>query len=801
MTDRSSSKMTLKIIVTIILAIVAMIAFWGISEYNYKRISEPINQLSKPNYKLETVNKLFKKIVFFDQLQNTKFQASDNNEDELENEIFTTIHHLQALFSSDSIQLKRLQSLEQILQERKSIYNQFTIINQEYLANDSLNNKIERLLDFINSNNKSRDSALFTTQSSITSKVIEDSSNKSEKENFWSNLFKRKKNKPAKEIKHFILEQLKVSVDTLLLQHEDSIVDRLGQSIAMLESDRKKQLNIVINKRLQLEQANATLIHTMLTLLDELEQDVEVEMIQYNAAAKNIINDGIFMNKLILIISTFICLILLFLIINDIFKSNQYKKELLFQKNQAEALSAFKQKFLSNLSHELRTPLQSIIGYTELAEYKKNEDNFEIEHIKHASHHLLNVVNQVLDLGRINNQNFELKNETFLLSQLINEVCSIIQIKAKEKHLDFLIDSADHLNYLVVCDSFRLKQILLNLLDNAVKYTKVGSVELIISPTLLKENIRLKCIIKDTGIGISEDNLDKIFDDFHQLHEYNDSLGNGLGLSIVKELIQHFNGSITVNSKVGEGSIFIVDITLPLVKSDTQNELKPIQRPLGIEKGIVWIIDDDPIILEICQRFGSLMNLQIITFSDPLVALTTVCPNNLFAILIDMRMPLMNGIDFMKQFKIKPRNKGSFHISLIAFTAQVLYEEIDQFLQLGYDKVLLKPFTKSEFEQLLFACFEKNERISIDIEDDLFDFFIDQSKNDIHALLQEIELENLKEIREITHQLASRFAQVGLIDWSNFYRELEINAHSKKAIDFLTAHIICKKHLEELNKL
>src|SRR5690606_24504477 len=236
--------------------------------------------------------------------------------------------------------------------------------------------------------------------------------------------------------------------------------------------------------------------------------------------------------------------IMLYLILGDIRRNNAYRLALEAAKEEAEYHAAAKQRFLANMSHELRTPLQSIIGYSEQLKQEHPVEDTKIDAIYQSSEHLLQIVNEILDYSRITSGKIVLNEKPFSVEDLANSVVAVMKTQAHAKGLtlDFntrILGSGD-----VLGDAFRIKQILFNLLGNAIKFTDQGKVTLNVSTVVYANKTELNIVIKDTGKGIPAEDLERIFNDFEQSENANSGVyfGSGLGLSIVKAICESMNG-------------------------------------------------------------------------------------------------------------------------------------------------------------------------------------------------------------------------------------------------------------------
>jgi len=237
--------------------------------------------------------------------------------------------------------------------------------------------------------------------------------------------------------------------------------------------------------------------------------------------------------------------------------------ELTEAKHQAELANRTKSEFLANISHDLRTPLNGILGYAQILARDTSLDERvqnAVSIIEKSGNHLLNLINDILDVSRIEADKLHLDREPFFLGSFLDDIADIVSLQARQKGLQLFVDFSDELHPVVVGDEKRLRQVLLNLLNNAVKFTPKGHVRF----SARTEGETLQIEVEDTGIGIPEDELEAIFSPFKQLTKHIQSEeGTGLGLAIVKRLVTMMDGEVSVESTPGKGSRFSLKVTLP----------------------------------------------------------------------------------------------------------------------------------------------------------------------------------------------------------------------------------------------
>ena len=395
------------------------------------------------------------------------------------------------------------------------------------------------------------------------------------------------------------------------------------------------------------------------------------------------------------------------------------RKDLENSKLQAESANKAKSEFLANMSHEIRTPLNAIMGFSDLISNlslsEKQKKYFDS--INMAGHSLLTLINDILDLSKIEAGMLELQYEYFDIKDVLKEIQLIFQLKLVEKDLKFEIDLDNNLPPSLYLDEVRIRQILLNLVGNAIKFTNRGFIRIAISLiSLNKEDktLDLSIEVEDSGIGIPDDDLEMIFEEFKQQSSHDNRIygGTGLGLSIVKRLTERMKGHLTVKSTVGVGSSFKVNLLG--VKIGEMNVSKDLNtkvrlKDLKFHSQRVLIVDDIVSNRDMVRELLHSVNLRTAEAANGKEGLMTVEEFNPDLILLDIRMPVMDGYEMLAELK---KNKNTNHIPVIAMTASV-YTDINSLIrEQGFYNYLLKPIDINKLLQDIYFLFNKKELTS-----------------------------------------------------------------------------------------
>ncbi len=383
-------------------------------------------------------------------------------------------------------------------------------------------------------------------------------------------------------------------------------------------------------------------------------------------------------------------------IVKDVTVEHELQQELKVALEKAEAASRAKSTFLSQMSHEFRTPLNVIQGMATLLEDKiTNQHALElVEDLKKAAEHLTSLIGDILDLAKIESGKFALQERPFDLKGLIEDIEGVLGVQAGLKDLEFRVRFPEKVHRYYMGDPVRIRQIIFNLAGNAIKLTQTGSVE--VSVSCLEETAdkkRLAIEVSDTGPGIPEDVLSNLFSPFVQAEEGRKAGGTGLGLSIAKEFAEMMNGSIKVESTVGEGSVFTVVLELKPVDSALVPK-KVSDADLDVEPGLALVADDVPMNRKVLRMFLEKRGWQVQEASNGKEVLGLLEREGTFdVVLMDVSMPEMDGVEAAKRMK---EHHVWRRIPVIAVTAHAMVEDRQRFLRAGMDGYVSKPVKPNE---------------------------------------------------------------------------------------------------------
>lgn len=616
------------------------------------------------------------------------------------------------------------------------------------------------------------------------SKTIQDTIiYKSEKKNFFKRL--SEVFNPDNSLDSIVLLS-QTTIDTISV-NDDATELLLNELQITTENGRKnyiKQIETFERKYNNLTLADQEITKEISNLLINLHKYTLNSVIKEIQKSEIIINRNINVSILIAGIALLTILTFIFFIFYDIKKVIIARKATEDAKKRTEEIMESRHKLLLSVSHDIKSPLSSILGYLELMgmESDDKEEKRVISSMKNSADHILSLLTNLLNFSKLDQGKESLITSEFNISELCDELAEMFAPLAKNKQLTFFYKKNINDNIFVKSDALKIKQILSNILSNAIKYTINGKVSFIVS----KDGNNMTFNITDEGIGIPQDKLDEIFKPFSRI-DNNESLieGSGFGLFVVKGLIDLLNGKINVSSEVGKGSNFTIKIPVDFVESiKTKEENVDINELKSGLKLNVLVVDDDKTLLTVIESMLNKLDIKCdkcqssIEFENALKNI-----NYYDLILTDREMGAFSGLDVLK--KVKEINKDK---KVVLMTARSEYNK-DIAVEKGFDDYLRKPFSIRELASLLNTNFhsetKNNSRYQNDFPDlcsmfdndddirEILNTFVESTANNIVIFNEIINDDNFTEAVRLCHKMRPMFVQLNQNECADFLLKMD----------------------------
>lgn len=616
------------------------------------------------------------------------------------------------------------------------------------------------------------------------------------------------------------------STNTLSKKASDSILStskKLLSSVKRETEKKKESLNYQENKLLK----NEILISEQLRkVLRMIEREIIINSIKYNTDKEKSLKK---INEIITgaaIVGLLLTIFFSILIASDFSKTQLYKKQLEIANFKTRNLLKSREQLISTVSHDLKTPLSTIVGYTELLDNSEvnTKQSYFIKNIRNSSQYISQLVQDLLDFSQIEAGKITIEKKPFLLPEIITEVAKSIQSVYIQKDIELIIDTDKKLNQRVIGDSFRLKQILSNIIGNAYKFTEKGFIK--INATINDKGDFVIIKVEDSGIGIEKKNQNLIFEEFAQANENIEKKygGTGLGLAISKKIATLLGGDLNLKSVFGKGSTF--EIQLPLVfdtnsKSELESALEePTTEeyitPLTSSKTAI-VIDDDNNLLGLTSEVLKQNNYTVLAFNNANEALKTIQNTPFDFIITDIQMPKIDGFQFIEKLK-ETTNSQYQNQPIIALTGREdLYLKV--YLDAGFTTVVKKPYSPKILLKTILSLFDSsykiepgdNEISNSHLEkgfslDSLKSFltndkealqevlktFVKTTKENLVALEESVANKDTTEINAIAHRIAPMFKQINAIEISKILSDLEQNKYSDADLETIFSELKTK---------
>lgn len=441
--------------------------------------------------------------------------------------------------------------------------------------------------------------------------------------------------------------------------------------------------------------------------------------------------------------------------------------ELLLARDAAEAANKAKSVFLANMSHELRTPLNAILGFSSMMRRESQLSESQLENLNiviRSGEHLLTLINDVLDMSKIEAGRVQLENAPFDLGGMVRDVTDMMEVRAHEKGLQLLIDQTSEFPRYIVGDEARLRQVLINLVGNAVKFTSEGGITVRLG-TRQNHHAHLLIEVEDTGLGIAKEDQLRIFESFVQLGEHRDSKGTGLGLTISRQFIEMMGGSISVDSTPGQGSMFRVDLPLKeadesdIIKSESLHKGNVVALAPGQPAFRVLIVEDQLENQLLLRKLIESVGIAVKIAKNGAEAIDVFTQWQPHLIWMDRKMPVMDGLEATRRIRELP---GGDTVKIIAVTASAFQDQRAEVMAAGMDDFVRKPYRSQE----IYDCLARHLALQFLYENPLDVAPLVQLTSAMFAALPSACCQKLKEALESleTESIAAAIAEISQYD-------------------------------------
>jgi signal transduction histidine kinase/FixJ family two-component response regulator len=563
-------------------------------------------------------------------------------------------------------------------------------------------------------------------------------------------------------------------------------------SIAMESRVKQKEQEVLANDR--------TITLQLRQMLSSIENEELINSFNKVKAQQSRIEKK---TGLIILVGSFALVTILFFLVNilkDITRSQHYRQSLEEAKAYSESLLKSKEQFMLSLTHDLKSPLSSIIGFTGFMQGDANvspQHKNYLQNISKASNHILKLVNDLLDLARLETGKLTIDQIPFNLKPLIDDIVEGFRPQARAKNIEMQLQYNISPSAIYISDPMRITQILSNLISNAIKFSEEGKVSIAISGIgSTEKSDRVQMDVVDTGIGISAENAQLIFEEFTRITTTTKQYeGTGLGLTITQKLVHLLHGTINLESKPGEGSRF--SIILPLEKgnqltADSPKIIKKVSRGAKpeIAGNKVWLIDDDQTLLEMTTAILNSAGMEVHPFSDPGKAINLFTKGCANVLITDIQMPGMNGVEVLKH--ISEKNGGLIKSIAISGSSngRIEFAGFSAFIQKPFNPQTLIDVISGQLEEtavsINYVVKENSGKTGYNLKQldafaegdpevlrQILESFISTGKQNAVLFRQYIFEENYNGLSELSHKMLPLFRQLEAYDIAELLSQLE----------------------------
>lgn len=728
---KNNPNIKVKLLLGYSLTIIALIIAGFITYISFTKLFDSVETLARPDTKLIMLNHMLTDISEAEGslrsyiLSNEKahLQAYEIRLDSIMNNISA----LKYASAEDPTQLNKLDSISILLKAKYDAIDDLAALAQRSRSNNFSTTALDQI-QATRFDSAKIDTTLMTYTETTTyikpRGIIDEEEKKPEPKGLLQairNLFgsKNEENTPSSEENMGKAEkeddyytETKVTVDTSIVSafQTDSILSNIKKILSDVQR-QESALNRLLNaKQLEVLEQDRMIMDKIRLLVTSLERREILKAEEQTQQAKALADKFSFTILAVGILGLLAGTVFVLLILHDINKSNYYKEQLEKAKNKAEHLAKAKEEFLANMSHEIRTPLNAIQGFTEQLLQTSLQGNQQeyLQAVQQSSEHLLATVNDILDFSKIEVGKLAIEKIPFQPQKILEEVHTLLKLKASEKNLAFNYFVDEDCPKNLIGDPFRLKQILFNLVGNALKFTESGSVFITCKSRKAfssPKRVILSIEVKDTGVGISKQNIEKIFEGFQQADSSTTRQfgGTGLGLTICKNLVELQQGVLLVESEEGKGSTFTINIPYELSTVEAEGTRRPhtVNTAMAIQGTNILIVDDDDLNLLLLNTILSKHGAITVQAKSGMAGIEKIKEQSFDLIITDIQMPQMSGFEFAKALR-RP-DSGSIETPIIGLSAHVTHKEKQLANKAGITEMLSKPFKETFLLERIIA--------------------------------------------------------------------------------------------------
>jgi signal transduction histidine kinase/CheY-like chemotaxis protein/HPt (histidine-containing phosphotransfer) domain-containing protein len=656
-------------ITTVLIAVLILVVAIGVLAFrSLHGIVADVKEATEPNSRITLLKQVITDLSDAESsIKTYRLTGDDNYLDPFYNSISSVDERMQELHrqsNGEAAQEKLADSVQQLVELKYQVLNKFLLLE----GNEKVTGELQK----------------------ISKKLKETERKQNEKEEKHTNIFQKifgSKSQDKKADGPFSLSDVKREIE-LVKSEQTKQIQELKQSELVLSRDDK----LIMDK-----------IRSVVQKMENNEKTTNAR--KAIKIAKNAQETNFFI-AIFCVVATVLLGVISYIIVSYLQKNKAYRLALRKAKTEAEELAKTRESFLANMSHEIRTPMNAIAGFTSqvLQTELTPTQGEQLGIVKKSADHLLRIINDILDYSKIQSGKFSFDKVGFGPAGIISEVATLLKPSANKKQLELKYQAAPSVPEVLIGDPVRLRQILLNIVGNAIKFTDAGSITIKAAAIPQDSNqVALQITVDDTGVGISTENIRKIFNEFEQAdtavaRKYG---GTGLGLTITRKLVELQNGTIDITSTPGKGTKINIIIPYTIGTAEDVETDAPKIITSGRLDNIKALVADDEIynrllIETVLKKWGVLVTLV----SNGEEAVNEVKNNEYDIVLMDLRMPVLNGIDATKKIK-QLKNTKKVAIPIIALTATTQKTDVDECLKAGMVKVISKPFNEAELFVLI----------------------------------------------------------------------------------------------------